>query len=85
MKSFLYCLLAFTLLISSCHRKTVSAKSSNNNKVKPLLSEKEAAGDASVVAPPAAPLATKPVIIVDARGNFAVIPKHCLQMRQKKF
>ena len=66
-----YCLFSLLLLLciaSACHRKTAVARSSDDNGVKPLLTENEAASNASVITP----VYTRPVIIVDARGNFAV-------------
>ncbi len=68
MKTVVCSLLLLLLVATSCHRKTVASRSSNGE-LKPLLSENEAAGV------PAAPVATKPVIIVDPRGNFAVTEK----------
>ena len=66
MKSCLYSFLLLLIVASSCHRKSVPAGSRNNDEVTPLLNDNEAAGT------PVAPTLTKPVIIVDARGNFAV-------------
>ena len=69
MKTCLYGLLILLFVATSCHRRTVVSRS-NNGEVKPLLSESEANGGAASV--PSAPVAAKPVIIVDARGNFSV-------------
>ncbi len=66
MKSCLYSLLFVLIIASSCHRKSVPASSRNNGEVTPLLNGNEANGM------PAAPAFAKPVIIVDAKGNFAV-------------
>ncbi len=69
MKSWLYSLLFLLCIASACHRKTV-ASSSRDESVKPLLSETEAAaGESSATAPV---LATRAIIIVDSRGDFAV-------------
>lgn len=74
MKYFAYACLLFLCVATSCHRRTVAASSANNSRnepVKPLLTESEAAsGEMPVTTAPA--VATRPVIIVDARGNFAV-------------
>ena len=70
MKYTLFSFLFIFFIASACHRKTVASGSSNENtEVKPLLSESEAAGEA---AKPEAPVYVRPLIIVDARGNFAV-------------
>ena len=66
MKFCLYSLLLVLVIASSCHRKSVPSGSRNNGEVTPLLNSSEAAGM------PVAPAFEKPVIIVDARGNFAV-------------
>ena len=50
--------------------QTKNHSQNNNNEVKPLLSNNEAAGETEPA--PASPVYNKPVIIVDARGNFAV-------------
>ncbi len=76
MKKCLYSLLILFCIVTSCHRRTVAARGNtrdNNGEVKPLLSANEASGGA-VFTPvaPVAPVTIKPVIIVDARGNFAV-------------
>ena len=70
MRSCFYSLLFIFCFASSCHRKTVAASSKNNNEVTPLLSESEAAG--GVAAAPAPPVSARPIVIVDAKGNFAV-------------
>ena len=73
MKNCLFILLILFLIVTSCHRRTVVARDNTPDKsseVKPLLSAGEAsAGTAST---PTVPVATRPVIVVDARGNFAV-------------
>ena len=74
MKYLLYSLLLSLCVVSACHRKTVSARS-RNEPVKPLLSGSEAAGESSEPSAPAATVYSRPVIIVDAKGNFAVTDK----------
>ncbi len=69
MKNCISILLILFLVATSCHRRTIASRD-NGGGVKPLLNESEANTGASSM--PAAPVAIKPVIIVDARGNFAV-------------
>ncbi len=81
MKSALLYCLVLVMVLAGCHRKTVPASTrtatanstGNNNEVKPLLSPEEAAG--GTVAPSTAPAVTKAIIVVDAKGNFAVSQK----------
>ena len=54
MRYLLCCVVVMSLIISSCHRKSVP-ESSTTEETKPV-----------------APVYTRPIIIVDARGNFAV-------------
>lgn len=80
MKPFSF-LLLLVIMSTACHRKTVPAATTTtthtttvtNEPVKPLLDSTEAASGTTV---PTAPVATeRPIIIVDARGNFAVTEK----------
>lgn len=68
MKYCCYSLLFILVVATSCHRRMVASSSTNNGEVTPLLNGSEASGT------PAAPayIYSKPVIIVDARGDFAV-------------
>src|SRR4051812_17767812 len=83
MKSFSFLLLLLILISFGCHRKLNPATSTTTtttipNKtappakepVKPLLDSTEAAE--GVVTPTAPTVVAKPIIIVDAHGNFAV-------------
>ena len=72
MKYYAFGLLILLMVVTSCHRKTVASSSTGSTKgepVKPLLSNDEASGTPATTEPV---VATRPVIIVDARGNFAV-------------
>ncbi len=72
MKNCAFILAILFLVATSCHRRTVASRD-NGGGVKPLLSESEATGGAaSTSGAPVTPVVIKPVIIVDARGNFAV-------------
>ena len=83
MKSFSFLVLLFVLISVGCHRKlnpatTTTTTTTIPNKtaappkepVKPLLDSTEATG--GVVTPTAPTVVAKPIIIVDAHGNFAV-------------
>ena len=68
MKYYLFSFLLILCIASACHRKTAVARSNDDSGVKPLLTETEATGNATVTTP----VYTRAIIIVDARGNFAV-------------
>src|SRR4051812_35629685 len=80
MKYFSFLLLLFVLINVGCHRKLNPATSTTtitppktttpSEPVKPLLDSTEAAE--GMVTPSAPTVAAKPIIIVDAHGNFAV-------------
>jgi len=80
MKSLSFFLLLFVLINVGCHRKLNPAASTTtitppktttpSEPVKPLLDSTEAEG--GMVTPSAPTVAAKPIIIVDAHGNFAV-------------
>ena len=80
MKYFSFLLLLFVLINVGCHRKLNPATTTTtitppktttpSEPVKPLLDSTEAAG--GMVTPSAPTVAAKPIIIVDAHGNFAV-------------
>ena len=87
MKSFPFLLLVFVMITIGCHRKmhtgtsTTSTPATTNKTtktptptepVKPLLDSAEAAGTVTPTEPTVLP---KPIIIVDAHGNFAVSEK----------
>lgn len=59
MKYLLYCLAVVSIAVTSCHRRHIPESSSTTT----TTTEETT---------PVAPVYTKPVIIVDARGNFAV-------------
>jgi hypothetical protein len=84
MKSFSVFLLVFVLINVGCHRKLHTGTSSTTTStinttpppsepVKPLLDSAEASE--GVVTPTAPTVVAKPIIIVDAHGNFAVTEK----------
>ncbi len=73
-------LLILVVVSVSCHRKsrptgttTTPTATSVKEPVKPLLDSAEATGATTIPATPM--VAAKPIIIVDARGNFAVSAK----------
>lgn len=73
MKNCIFILLILFLVATSCHRRTVPSRDNvrgSNSEVKPLLNASEASSGATSM--PSVPVVTKPVIIVDARGDFAV-------------
>ena len=82
MKYLAFLLLCFAVISAGCHRKTIPAAThtvstskpttSLNEPVKPLLDSVEAAGGTTAPVPVVAP---KPMIIVNAQGNFAVSAK----------
>lgn len=80
MKSFSFLLLLLVVIHVGCSRKTTAATKTTttttttaSEPVKPLLDSAEATGGTPEPAAPAA--IAKPMIIVDARGNFAVTEK----------
>jgi len=83
MKLFPFLLLLLVVITVGCSRKTTAAikttttttttTATANEPVKPLLDSAEATGGTAVTTVPAA--VAKPIIIVDARGNFAVTEK----------
>jgi len=83
MKSFSFFLLLFILINIGCHRKTIPSPTTTtttptttppkttttpSEPVKPLLDSTEA----STVMPTVPTVVAKPIIVVDAHGNFAV-------------
>lgn len=74
---YFFMLLCFAV-IAGCHRKMHLGKTTTttvNTPVKPLLDSTEAAGGTTATITAPVPAAARPMIIVDAHGNFAVTAK----------